>query len=55
MFSHHVFHGDADQSIEDEARSLPDFDEFNSNQYTPYAIQPECMPTNGSHLLLKFR
>ena len=56
MFRHHVYNGNTDEDIEDETRSLPEFaDEQNRTKYTPFAVQPELYPSNGSHMLLKFR
>ena len=56
MFRHHVYHGSTDEDIDDESRSLSEFaDEQNGTKHTPFAIQPEWVPSNGSHMLLKFQ
>jgi len=55
LFPHHVFRGESGDSLIEEAKTLPEFDENESVvDFTPYVIQPEFMPTNGTHLLLKF-
>lgn len=54
LFPHWTFPASSNQQLLAAAKALPAFGHEGVMELLPYAIQPEPLPTNGRHLLLKF-
>lgn len=53
LFPHWTFPASDDEALLEAAKALPEFTDTVVD-FSPYSVQPEPLPTNGRHLLLKF-